>query len=129
MTNWWRNQKTRYFDQLREEFELGLREARPSWKSACQQQVNSISYTSCTKESILGTKGLLVMLLHWSTSYQKHSGRDASQAVLHDLLEKILSAIDEKDEIWRLLTCYDEHEDMNEEEMYLKHALATQEEK
>ena len=127
VTNWWRNQKTRYFDQLREEFELGLKEARPSWKSACQQN-SGITHTSCTTESILGTKGLLVMLLHWATSYQKHSGRAASQAVLHDLLEKILSAIDEKDEIWRLLTCYDENEDVNEEEMYLKHALATPEE-
>ena len=69
------------------------------------------------------------MLLHWATSYQKLSGRAASQAVLHDLLSKILSEIDEKDEIWKLVTCSDENEDMNEEETYLTHELATEEEK
>ena len=46
------------------------------------------------------------MLLHWSTSYQKHSGRAAAQAVLCDLLQKVLSPVDENDEMWNLLTCY-----------------------
>ena len=62
VTSWWRNQKARYFDKMRDEFELGLRESRPCWKSACQQ-IKRISYTSSTTKSILGTKGMLVMLL------------------------------------------------------------------
>ena len=59
------------------------------------------------------------MLLHWATSYQKHSGRAAAQAVLHDLLQRILSAIEENDKMWSIFTCYAVGEDVNEKEMYL----------
>ena len=126
MTNWWRNQKTRYFDHLQKEFDLSLREVRPSWKSACQQNT-SINYTSCTTENIVGTKGLLVMLLHWGTSYQKHSGRATSQAVLHDLLKKMLSRMEDEDELLRLCKICEATYNTNEEDTYITHEHDTQE--
>ena len=124
--NWWRNQKTRYFDHLQKEFDLSLREVRPSWKSACQQNT-SINYTSCTTENIVGTKGLLVMLLHWGTSYQKHSGRATSQAVLHDLLKRMLSRMEDEDKLLRLFKICEAKYDTNEEDTYITHEHDTQE--
>ena len=108
VTSWWRNQKARYFDKMHEEFEFGLLESRPCWKSACQKKIvdknDSIPWTVCTTESILGTKGLLVMLLHWATSYHKYTGRAAAQAMLYDLLRQMLSAVDDDDGVWSSFT-------------------------
>ena len=126
VTNWWRNQKTRYFDHLQKEFDLSLREVRPSWKSACQQNT-SINYTSCTTENIVGTKGLLVMLLHWGTSYQKHSGRAMSQAVLHDLLKRMLSRMEDEDKFLRLFKICEAKYNTNEEDTYITNEHDTQE--
>ena len=126
VTNWWRNQKTRYFDHLQKEFDLSLREVRPSWKSACQQNT-SINYTSCTTENIVGTKGLLVMLLHWATSYQKHSGRATSQAVLHDLLKRMLSRMEDEDKFLRLFKICEAKYNTNEEDTYITNEHDTQE--
>ena len=132
VTSWWRNQKARYFDKMREEFELGLRESRPCWKSACQQKIvdenKSIPYTICTTESILGTKGLLVMLLHWATNYQKYTGRAAAQAMLYDLLQQVLSAVDKNDEMWSSFTGHAIAEEEDDKPLYHDHASATTEE-
>ena len=67
------------------------------------------------------------MLLHWATSYQKHSGRATSQAVLHDLLKRMLSKMEDEDELLKLFKFYEDKEDTNEEDTYLTHELGTQE--
>ena len=48
--------------------------------------------------------------------------------MLHDLLERILSAIDENDKMWSIFRCYAIGENVNEKEMYLKHDPTTSEE-
>ena len=94
---------------MRAEFELGILELRPCQRGACRKSVrikpNSIAPTLCTSETLLGTKGLLVMLLHWATSFKSKAGRASAHAMLEDLLRQVLSAVDDDDEMWISLTC------------------------
>ena len=58
----------------------------------------------CTAETLLGTKGLLLMLLHWATNFKTKAGRAEAKAMLEDLLRRVLSAVDEDEEMWISLT-------------------------
>ena len=93
MGPWWANQRT-FFDRLRMEFNLDIWELRPCRRSSVRIKDNMIAPTMCTAETLLGTKGLLLMLLHWATNFKSKAGRAEARAILQDLFRRVFSAVD-----------------------------------
>ena len=105
MPIWWQNQQA-MFERNREEFKLASLELRPSRRSAGRKRGHRIDPTLCTSETLLGTKGLLVMLLHWATSFKSKAGRASAHAMLEDLLRQVLSVNHRHRELWDRLAVF-----------------------
>ena len=103
MAPWWAHQRT-FFEQLRMEFNLDILELRPCRRSSVRIKDNTIAPTMCTTETLLGTKGLLLMLLHWATNFKTKAGRAEAKAILQDLFRRVFSAVDGQDKMWISLT-------------------------
>ena len=98
MKQWFAHQRNR-FEALRKEFEFDLITLRPYQRSV-GKRAGRVSKTHFTQETLLTTIGLMAMLLQWTTSKRITLSRQAAaKAILTDLLRRVLSAVDNDDEV------------------------------
>ena len=98
---WWCHQK-RVYEELRAEFkfdELTLRPCRRAYV-----KLGSAVPTLCTKETILATNGLIVILLRSILHSKPRAKQTTAKAVLIDFLYRLLSEVKAEDEIWSSFT-------------------------
>ena len=103
MSVWWQTHRPRY-EKMQDEFEFHPLTLLPCRRSLARRQ-GIIKKTDSTEETLMATKGLLAMLLHWTTNCSMtRTRRAAAKAMLNDVLHQALSAIDDTDEIWHSFT-------------------------
>ena len=98
---WWCHQK-RVYEELRAEFkfdELTLRPCRRAY-----MKLGSAVPTLCTKETILATNGLIVILLRSILHSKPRAKQTTAKAVLIDFLYRLLSDVTVEDKIWGIFT-------------------------
>ena len=98
---WWSYQK-RLYEELRTEFNFDELTLRPC-RRACVK-LGSAAPTLCTKETILATNGLIVMLLRWVMHSKAKANQDAAKAVLIDFRNRLMSGVNGDDEVWSSFT-------------------------
>ena len=94
---WWAHQRY-FFEKLRLEFNLNAVELRPCRGSTLRNKGKTHARSFCTTETLLGTKGMLLMLLHWATNFKTKAGRAEAKAILQDLFRHAFLADDEHNE-------------------------------
>ena len=105
MSVWWQTHRPRY-EKMQVEFEFHPLTLLPCRRSLARKP-GIMKKTDCTEETLMATKGLLAMLLHWATNCSMtHTRRAAAKAMLNDLLHQTLSAIDDTDEILHSFTTF-----------------------
>ena len=104
-TMWWNTHIPQY-ERMKAEFDLhplSLLPFRKSWarKPDASEKADTIEKTLMT------TRGLLTMLLHWATNCSMtHQRRTAAKAMLNDILQTNISAIDDTHEMWSSFAAY-----------------------
>ena len=104
-TMWWNTHIPQY-ERMKAEFDLhplSLLPFRKSWarKPDTSEKADTIEKTLMT------TRGLLTMLLHWATNCSMtHQRRTAAKAMLNDILQTNISAIDDTHEMWSSFAAY-----------------------
>ena len=101
MYRWWGHQR-HMFEKLRKEFNFDALTLRPC-RMACVKLGNT-SPTMCTKETLLDTNGLIVMLLRCTIHSKPTENQKIAKDVLNDLLHRLLSKVDAEDELWGSFT-------------------------
>ena len=107
-TMWWNTHIPQY-ERMKAEFDfhpLSLLPCRRAWA----RKPDMMNKTDNTEKTLMTTKGLLAMLLHWATNCSMtHQRRAAAKAMLNDILQTNISAIDDTDEMWHSFAdCIDE---------------------
>ena len=98
---WWCHQR-RVYKELMEKFkfdELTLRPCRRAY-----MRLGSAVPTLCTKETIVATNGLIVILLRSIVHSKPKAKQATAKAVLIDFLYRLLSDVTMEDKIWGIFT-------------------------
>ena len=98
---WWCHQRHVY-KELMAEFKFDELTLRPC-RRACMR-LGSAMPTLCTKETIIATNGLIVILLRSILHSKPKAKQTTAKAVLIDFLYRLLSEVSADDEIWSSFT-------------------------
>ena len=104
MYRWWGYQRHK-FEQLKTEFTFDEMTLRPC-RMACVRLGNT-EPTMCTKETLLDTKGLIVLILRCTIHSKQTTNQTLAKAVLNDLMHRLLSTVDAENEVWSSFACHD----------------------
>ena len=105
MAMWWQTHRP-WYEKMQVEFDFHPLTLLPCRRSLARRP-GIMKKTDCTEETLMATKGLLTMLLHWATNCSMtHQRRAAAKAMFNDLLDRNLGAIDDTDEMWHSFTSF-----------------------
>ena len=99
MAMWWQTHR-QWYEKLQMEFDFHPLTLLPGRQSLARWP-GIMRKTDCTQQTLMSTRGLLTMLLHWATNcHMSHQKREAARAMFNDLLDRNLEAVDGTDAMW-----------------------------
>ena len=100
MGMWWKTHRP-WYEKMLIEFEFHPLTLLPCRRSLARRP-GIVKKTSCTEQTLMATRGLLTMLLHWATnSKMTHRRRKAAEDMFTDLVDRNLGALDQADATWQ----------------------------
>ena len=112
MGMWWQTHRP-WYEQFLIEFDFHPLTLLPSRRSLARRP-GIVEKTYCTEQTLMATRGLLTMLLHWATNTKMtHRKREAAKAMFNDLVDQHLGALDQTDATWQTFRCFIQENKLN----------------
>ena len=112
MGMWWQTHRP-WYEKLLSEFDFHPLTLLPSRRSLARRP-GIVKKTYCTEQTLMATRGLLTMLLHWATNTKMtHRKREAAEAMFNDLVDQNLGAQDQTDATWQTFRNFIQENNLN----------------